>query len=233
MSVTNIRSTWVDGNLYFGGSYGGYSVDGAFVRFKTGVKMHRRPTAEGHAAEVKSEFNATTGSHRCIDSTADWKASPTSGVNIGVSGVSRIKSTFTSTGGSLQGVYGQAAVNGTVNGSTVHVNAFYGLIEAGGVYTKVNRVAVAWLDSHLASTITSGSSCFLYITNNGSTTYDEAIYIYAGNKITNLFTLNTAGGGLLSASTSGGSTLNFSDYRLIKVDLGGTTHYLVAAQTIA
>ena len=63
--------------------------------------------------------------------------------------------------------------------------------------------------------------------------FDEAIYIYAGNKITNLFTLNTAGGGLLSTSQSNGGTLNFSDYRLIKVDLGGTTHYLVAAQTIA
>lgn len=232
MPVTNIKSSWVDGNLYFGGLHGSYATDGTFVRFKTGVKIHRRPTSEGHAAEIKSEFDGVTGAHRCVEATADWEASPSSGVNIAISGVSRLQTGFTSTGGWLQGVYGQAAVNGTLNGSDIHVNALYGLIEDGGTYTEVSRVAVAWLDSHLSRTISAGDSCFLYISNNGSTVFDEAIYIYAGNKITNLFTLNTAEG-LLGVSQGGGSTLNFTDYRLIKVDLEGTTHYLIAAQTIA
>lgn len=38
---------------------------------------------------------------------------------------------------------------------------------------------------------------------------------------------------LVGANNAGGGTLDFSNWKLLKIDIGGTLHYLVAAQTIA
>ena len=149
-----------------------------------------------------------------------------------VQGVARIDAANTITGGSVIGVYGQVALNATAvaNGSGVMMAAMYGLIEDGGTYTAVSHLATAWLDSHLTKTVTAGEVEFLYISNNGSTTFDQVFFIYGGNKITNLFKISTASG-MVGDNNAGDAT--FADWKAIKVDLDGTTHYLIAAQTIS
>lgn len=228
MSCVGIKSYWTEGNLYFEAL-----ADAQYIRMKSGLKVHRRPTAEAFAAEIKSEFTDTDSAHAAVAVTADWKANGTAGGVQGVQGVARLKSSsYTATGGSIIGTYGQACAVGTVNGSGIMMAGLYGLIEDTGTYTAVSHVASAWLDSHLTQTVTAGSYQLLYMTNNGSTTMDQAFYIYAGNKITALMEINTASG-MVGANVAGGSTVNFSNYKLIKITLDGVVHYLIAAQTIA
>lgn len=233
--VTNVKSSWDSGNLIFE-----EAVDGSYVRFKTGMKIHRRPTDQAFAAEIKSEFADTDAAHACVAVTADWKpttagavADATAGGVQGVQGVARLKSSsYTCTGGSMIGTYGQVCANGTVNGAGIMLSGLYGLIEDGGTYTAVSHVAGAWIDTHLTKTVTAGSYQLLYMTNNGTTQMDQAIYIYGGDKTTALMELNTCSG-MVGANVAGGGTLNFTNYKLIKITLGGTVHYLVAAQTVA
>src|SRR3972149_181519 len=196
------------------------------------TKIFNRPTTDVFAVQVKSEFTDTDAGHNCLEVTPDWKANgATGGGNTAVQGVSRLASTFTMTGGSIIGTYGQVANNGTVNGSGIMMAGLYGLIEDGGTYTSVSHLSSAWLDSHLDQAVSAGEVEFLYMSNNGDTTFDQAIYVYAGNKITNLLNINTASG-MLSDNTAGGSTLNFTNYRTIKIVLEGETYYLLAAKTI-
>lgn len=236
MPVTNVKSYWDSGNLHFKGT------SSSFVRFgitdePLQVKVHARPTTLGSTIEVRSRPTSATAEHFAVDSTLDWRAtgnSITGGGCRALQGVARADASQTMTGGSLTGVYGQVALNSsaTANGASVMMNAIYGLIEDGGTYTAVSHLAACWLDSHLDQTVTAGETEFLYISNNGDTTFDQAIYVYAGNKITNLLNINTASG-MVSANTAGGGTLSFTNWRTVKCVIEGETHYLVVAKTIA
>lgn len=195
------------------------------------TKMFNRPTTDAFAVQIKSEFTDTDAGHNCLEVTADCKSAlATGGGNTAVQGVSRLAATYTATGGSLIGTYGQVCNNGTLNGSGIMLAALYGLIEDGGVYTSVSHVASAWLDSHLDKTVTAGEVEFLYMSNNGDTTFDQAMYVYAGNKITNLFNINTASG-MLSANNAGAVSAQ-TGYRTIKIVLEGETYYLVASKAV-
>jgi hypothetical protein len=197
------------------------------------AKFFNRPTSDAFCVQIKSEFNDTDAGHNCLEVTADCKAAlTTGGGNTAVQGVSRLAATYTATAGTLIGTYGQVCNLGTLNGSGIMMAGLYGIIEDGGTYAAVSHVAAAWLDSHLDQTVTAGEVELLYMSNNGDTTFDQAIYVYAGNKITNLFNINTASG-MVSANTTGGSTLNFTNWKTIKIVLEGETYYLVAAKTIA
>lgn len=232
--VTNVTSDWVDGNFVFG-----EKVDGTYVRFKTGIKVHRRPTDQAFAAEIKSEFADTDAAHACVAVTADWKptaagvAAPgTAGGVQGVQGVARLKSSsYTATGGTLIGTYGQVQANGTVNGAGIMLAGLYGLVEAGGTYTAVSHVAGAWIDSHLASAVSAGSYQLLYMTNNGTTQMDQAIYIYGGDKTTALMELDTCGG-MVGANTAAKTTIAGTNWVPIKITIDGVVHYMLAAQTL-
>lgn len=159
-----------------------------------------------------------------IEGTCDWEPSSAAQAGSGiraVQGVSRLQASKTVAGGSIIGVYGQAANNGTINGAGAMVAALYGLLEAGGgTYTAVSHMAACWLDSHITETITAGSFDLLYMTNNGETQVDNAFYVYGGNKITNLFNINTASG--LAAVTGVCNTAAGS----LKVVVEGATKYL-------
>jgi hypothetical protein len=207
---------------------GGYTADGI-------TKLRNRPTTDAYALEVKTEYTGTAALHWAITSTADWHpttaAATGSGIQ-GLQGVGRLAASHSMTGGSIVGTYGQVCNLGTVNGSGITLAGVYGLIEDGGVYTAVSHVAAGWFDSHLSQAVTAGKSELLYMSNNGSTTLGQAIYIYAGNKTTNLFSIEVASG-MVSADNAGGSTLNFTNWKTIKIELDGQTHYLVAAKTIA
>jgi len=139
-------------------------------------------------------------------------------------GIGRLAATYTMTGGSLIGAYGQACNLGTLNGSGAMVAGSYSLLEDGGTFTAVSHIAAAWLDTHLTKTITAGIYDLLYTTNNGTTQVDNAIYIYAGDKITNFVTISTASGMVSDATTA---DYTFTKTRKIKVNVGGETGYIV------
>lgn len=197
------------------------------------VKIFNRPTTDAFALQVKSEFTDTDAGHNCLEVTADWhpSATATAGGNTAVQGVSRLAASHTATGGTLIGTYGQVCNLGTLNGAGIMAAGMYGLIEDGGTYTAVSHVAAGWLDSHLSQTVTAGHSELLYMTNNGSTTLESAFYLRPGDKITNLFTIDTATG-MVGDEASGDYT--FTATRKIKVNIGGVngvggvTAYLIA-----
>lgn len=191
------------------------------------LKVHHHAATGGYAIEAKSNFNGTTTAHYGITSTVDYEptgGTATAGGVQGLQGVGRLAASMTVTGGSIIGTYGQACNLGTINGSGVMVAGLYGLLEDGGTYTACSHVASLWVDSHLTKTISAGSADLIYATNNGSTTFNNALYIYAGNKITNLFTIDTASGMVSDATTS---DYTFTKTRKIKVVAGGETGYLI------
>jgi len=203
------------------------------------VKFHLHDqTAQTYACEIKYDAQNVTGTMYGIDCTCEIEpggstpASRTAGGLRAVQGIARVGALFTLTGGSDVGVYGQFCNLGTLNGSGLTPSAGYMLVEDGGVYTSISTLSVMWLDSHLAKAISSGDSYFLNITNNGgasATQFGAAIRVMAGNKITNFLSIGNASG-MVSANTVGDAT--FANWKTIKVDLDGTTHYLIAAQAI-
>ena len=205
--------------------------NGQVFKTKQGyVKHHYRPATAGYCVEVKSEPSGVSGNFWGIISTVD--AIPSTAESAlgasAIAGVCRIKSGYTMTGGSLSGSYAQVSIQGTVNGSGCMLAAQYALIEASsGTLTSVSHMAVSWLDSHLAAAPSSGTLSFQYITNNAAATFDNVFYIYAGNKITNLLTIeSTTDTGLVGDNVA--SDFTFQNYRTIKCNLGGESYYLIA-----
>lgn len=230
-SSLNIGADAAGVNMY---AYG--TTTGKYMKWKQAsdyldihgyLKVHNHSTTIGYAIEAKSNFNGTTTSHFGITSTVDYEPTgdtATAGGVQGLQGVGRLAASKTVTGGSIIGTYGQACNLGTINGSGVMVAGLYGLVEDGGTWTACSHVAGLWVDSHLAQTVTAGSFDMCYITNNGATTAANAFYIYAGNHITNLFTIDTASGMVSDATTS---DYTFTKTRKIKVVAGGETGYLI------
>lgn len=217
---------------------GAYTTNGIKVN-QGSLKVHlHNQTAQTYNAEFKMDMQNVTGIEFGITETVEIEpggstpANRTAGGARGIMSHIRVGSGFTLTGGSDFAVYGQYQNLGTLNGSALYAAAGYLLIGAGGTWTEVAEGEVLWLDSHLASTVSAGSMHFLNITNNGTTTFDNAINIRAGNKITNLLKISTASG-MIGANASGGGAVNFTNMKLIKIDLDGTTHYIPAAQTVA
>lgn len=235
MTVTNIKSYWSDGDLMFiSKSYQPTDVP----LFRVGrtdypiqMKIHNRPATTGSTLEIRARPTTTSGTHFALDCIVEWRGNATTGGLRGVEGVAHVNSSYTLTGNaSMIGTYGQVRVDGTVNGSGIMLAGLYGLIEDGGTYTSVSHVCSLWVDSHLAQTVSSGNKELIYATNNGATTLDSVMYVYGGNKITNLMTISTASG-MVGANNAGDAT--FANWKAIKVNLDGTTHYLIAAQTIS
>ena len=230
-SSLNIGADAAGVNLY---AYG--TTTGKYMKWKYAsdyldvhgyLKVHNHATTIGYAIEAKSNFNGTTTAHFGITSTVDYEPTgntATAGGVQGLQGVGRLAASKIVTGGSIIGTYGQACNLGTINGSGVMVAGLYGLIEDGGTWTACSHVTPCWIDSHLDQTVTAGSFDMCYITNNGATVADNAFYIYAGNNITNLFTIDTASG-MVSDSTTADYT--FTKTRKIKVVAGGETGYLI------
>lgn len=204
------------------------------LRVRGQLKVHDRGapgTPDLFAVEIKSEYNATTGVHNCLEVTADWRADGTTGgTNRAVVGVSRVRAAQTLDGtANLIGTYGQIANSGTINGSGIHA-ALYGLIESGGTWTAVSHLASLWVDNHLAAAPGSGEMDMIYITNNAAAQVGQAFFIYAGDKITNLFKIDTALGMVGDTQVMGSNNVvTPGDFRLVKVDLEGDTLYMIAA----
>jgi hypothetical protein len=187
-------------------------------------KFHARPTGQEFVVEVKSNYTPLTGVHHMIWATAEYKpggdtaAAGAAGVHA-LSGIANLKSGRTMNGGSLSGLYGQFCNLGTMNGAGIFGSAIYGLIEDGGVFTEVSHLSALWLDSHLTKVVSAGKTEFLYISNNGSTVFDQAMYIWAGNKMTNLFRVDSSAGMITSGSGSAGGLK-------IQISLDGVPYFI-------
>jgi hypothetical protein len=167
---------------------------------------------------LRSEFMGTSGMHWGIDSETHLNATGTASIR-GVQGVAKLTAAYTCTGGTLIGTYGQARADGTMAGSGI-MAGLYGLIEASAAITA-SHVASVWADSHQINAITGESELF-YGSHNGTATLAQAMYIYGGDKITNLLKLSTCSGMVADTATTAGAS------KKIKINIDGATFYLNA-----
>lgn len=203
--------------------YAGNTAKTAQNQIRGRLKLDVRPTGgttEDYALQIRSESGKTSGTHWGIDSETHLKATGSTSIR-GVQGVAVVDATYTDTGGTLIGVYGQARADGAIAGGAGFMAGLYGLIEEGGGAIAASHVASAWLDSHRNTAVT-GEHELLYMTNNGTATMDQAIYIYGGNKITNLVKLSTVSGMVADTATTDGAS------KKIKIDIDGSTFYINA-----
>lgn len=185
------------------------------------TKIDYRPTdgaTNSYALQGRMEIGGTSGAFIGFDNETHLKATGTATVR-STQGVAVVDSTYTATGTTLIGVYGQARADGTVAGSSF-MAGLYGLIEASAAITA-SHVCSAWLDSHQANAVT-GSHQLLYMTNNGAATMDEAIFLYGGNNITSFVKFDTCSGMVSDTATTSGTS------KKIKIDIDGTTYYINA-----
>lgn len=134
-------------------------------------------------------------------------------------GVAVVDATYTATGSTLIGTYGQARSDGTFAGSGFMAGV-YGLIEASAAITA-SHVCSAWFDSHQAEAVT-GSHQLIYATNNGVAQMDEVLYVYGGDKITSFAAFDTCAGMVSDTAETGGTA------KKIKITIGGVVHYINA-----
>jgi hypothetical protein len=200
-------------------SNGPYTWDQQLT-FKGNTRFHKRPTSDDYVIQLRSTFTGTSGTHWGVDAETHLIASGTASLR-SVQGVAVLDATFTSTNGTLIGVYGQARADGTFNAAAGFMAGGYFLIEASAAITA-SHVASLWVDSHQANAVT-GNHELIYATNNGAAVMDSVMYVYGGNSITNLFTLNTVGGMVADAT---GQSMTIT--KKIKLDIDGSTVYLQA-----
>jgi hypothetical protein len=216
---------------------GAYTTNGIKIN-QGSFKCHlHNQTAQTYNAEFKYDAQNVTGYAYGIDSTTEIEpggstpANRTSGGMRGIYAHIRVRAGFTLTGGYDAAMHATFTNLGTINAAAGNATAGHFAIAAGGVWTAVQQLTCLSLRSELASAVSAGSTWMLDITNAGTTNWDAAIHVNASNKITNLFELETASG-MIGANVSGGS-VNFNNYKAIKIDIDGTTHYLVAAQSLS
>jgi len=189
--------------------------------FKGRLKLDVRPTggtSEDYAEQIRVNSGKTSGSFIGLDNESHLVATGTASVR-GTQGVAVVDATFTCTGGTIIGVYGQARIDGTLAGSGF-MAGLYGLIENSTALTA-SHVASLWVDSHQDNAIT-GNHELIYASNNGDAQMDQAIYIYGGDKITSLMKLNTVSGMVADTATTAGTS------KKIKITIDGVVHYLNA-----
>ena len=104
---------------------------------------------------------------------------------------------------------------GTINSDFAIVSGLHSYIVDGGTYSAV---------SHLSKTVSSGLTELIYMSNNGSTVLDQAMYIYANRNITNLLRIDTPGSGMVTI----GLAATADDARRIKISIDGTAYYINA-----
>ena len=163
------------------------------------VKAHNHDSTSTVGAEFKYDSNLASGATYGLWADNNIGTTGTASATA-ILGVATVETGVTATGSTIIGTYGQARADGTVAGSSF-MAGLYGLIEAGAAITATH-VTSCWLDSHQANAVT-GQHDLLYMSNNGAATMDQAIYIYGGDKISNLMELNTVSGMTNAANGSG------------------------------
>jgi hypothetical protein len=183
------------------------------------IKHHYHAATGEYAYQLRTESNVAVADFFGMDCEVHQMTSRTAGSLRGLSMTGRLTAAKTLSGNSyfLPG-YFNLDIDGIVNGAGVMLAAGYFVMSDGGTFTELSHMASAWLDNQQAGTV-NGSHEFLYMTNNGASVMDQAMFIWAGNKITNLFRIETASG-MVSAATT--SAYTYTKWRRIKVVVGGS-----------
>ena len=187
------------------------------------LKHHDHVTAGDYAYQLRTEHNEATTDFFGMDCEVHQLISRTANGLRGLSMTGRLTAGTTISGSAnMIPIYGNLDIDGTINGTGLFAAGYF-VVSAGGTFTAIGHLSSLWVDSHQEGTVT-GEHELVYMTNNGASQMDNAFYIYAGNKITNLFTIDTASG-MVSDSTT--SDYTFTKTRKVKVVVGAETGYII------
>ena len=208
--LTILRDLVIEGNMTFGDASTDTLTVNASLRVNGQSKLYNRPlTTNTFALDVKSDYMTATGSYDGAF-TCTMRLYPTGDTttSFGRAGYFSAElhsgDTITASGG-LCGLATIANNQGTINGVGAIVTGLHAYVEDGGVYTATSHVCSVWLDSHLDQAVTAGSHELLFMTNNGTTVMDTAIYIGGRDRISTIMTLEGVDG---AAMVENGSVLN-------------------------
>lgn len=215
----------------FGATSGKYflwdeSADQAYI--VGSLKHHNHLTTESYGHQLRTEYNSATGDFFGIDAESHQAISRTAGGMRGFSMCARnvADQTMSSTANMCAG-YFLFDNDGTINGSGIQ-SALVAKVDAGGTFSGVSHLASIWADSTQEGTVT-GEHELIYCSNNGASVMDRVIYVYGGNKISNLFEFNTCG----TLVATGGTTLGGADPKKIAITIDGVQYYIPAVKEIS
>lgn len=204
--------------------YGMFNVGTQTLDVHGKQKFHAHLVTESYGAQFRTEYNAATGDFFGIDAEAHQQVSRTGGGVRGLSMCARVVAgTTVSSTANIIGGHFLLDNDGTLNGTGLHA-ALVAKVDAGGTFTAVGHLASLWVDSLQEGTVT-GSHELIYMTNNGASTMDQAIYLYGGNKISKLMELNTCG---TMVGNKVDADVTFAHYKKIAITIDGAAYWLVA-----
>jgi len=196
---------------------GTHDFDGA-LKANSYIKHHDHMSTGEYAYQLRTEANLATADFFGMDCEVHQPVDRTAGALRGLSMTCRLTAAKTLSGNaSMIPIYGNLDIDGIVSGAGVMLAAGYFVMSDGGTFTELSHYCSVWFDNQQTGTV-NGEHEFAYMTNNGDSTMDQALFIWAGNKITNLFRIETASG-LVSAATT--SAYTYTKWRRIKVVVGG------------
>lgn len=188
------------------------------------TKFDDRPTGgsmHDYNVQLRAVVGKTSGAYIGLDGETHLGATGTTSIR-GTQGVAVVDATFTATGSTMMGLYGQARVDGTMAGSSFLIGV-YGLIEASTAITA-SHVAAGWFDTHQVNAIT-GEYELVYMSNNGTLALDQFIYAYGSSNA--LLAIEYAS---LPAYITAGTAADGTPIKL-KILVHGTAYYLNAYPT--
>jgi hypothetical protein len=182
------------------------------------TKIDYRPTGGGtnsYALQVRHNVGGTSGLFSSVDQEVHAVANGTASIR-GTQGVAVLDSTFTVTGATYNGLYGQFRSDGTFAGSGFGA-AIYGVVEASAAMTA-SHICSLWLDTHQALAIT-GSYQLIYCTENGAEPLDQVMYIRTPGARA-LMELDTCTNIVSATATTAGTS------KKIKITIDGVAYYI-------
>jgi hypothetical protein len=188
------------------------------------IKQHDHASTGDYAYQLRTESNKATGDFYGMDCEVHSMINRTANSVRGLSMTARVTASTTISGSatSIHAGYFLLDVDGTLNGGGIFA-PLIAKVDAGGAYTAVGHLASLWIDSTQEGSVT-GEHELLYASNNGASQMDSFLYLYAGDKITNFFKIDTATGMVGNAVTA---DYTFTKTRKVKVVVGGETGYLI------
>lgn len=193
------------------------------ARFDNEIKHHfHNVETNQYAYQLRTEtllattqfFGMDCEVHQAISRTAD-------GVQ-GLSMTARLKAAMTMSGtSSLIPIRGNLDIDGTINGSGLFAAGYF-VVSAGGTFTALSHLSSLWVDSQQEGVV-GGNHELIYMTNNGASVMDQAIFVYGGNKISKLFAFDTCGT-MISAKTD--ADVAYAHYRKIECTVDGLTGHV-------
>lgn len=225
-------------NLWsFGDALGG-AVDVTITDYYFPVRMNVASIANPATEKLASLFwlkFATTTAHQANLDIQGIGCTIDIGKNVGyahaIEGLVDVSASATTTTGTIIG--GKFTLDFSSGATLTHgvgdnASAVLGLVTGTGTYAGGMLCSVIEARKEGATTIDNG----VWVNVLTGATITHGIRFEGAGTFTNIFFFDGSQAAV-SGNTSGGSTLDFSNWRTVKVDVDGTTHYMIIARTIA